>query len=324
MQPPGNTDSSATDHTAMDHAEESEVLNSTSSTSRISDSISADSAQASIHVPKETEGESQEAHPSVAEPMQVAAAAEPATGADGAGSNPNGAQLHYLAMDTLDIPHPNAAEIIRQVEFYLGDENLPHDAHLLSFVGSTGDGWVSINRIFGFRKMRDYKPKAQAKAALRGSTFLEVDEKLKFVRRTTPLAGPLQVSPRESEETRMAKILIEKPFLSKNMLKPTGFEEGFAEGPLRPEEAERERLTYDPDESFTLRIDYAVAKYMSKRKMHQGTLQVFSKYLLFGGFDSSPRQFTGGFDQKDLENYTKDEILQMKARSSDRLNVFLD
>lgn len=27
--------------------------------------------------------------------------------------------------------HPRAAEIIRQVEFYFGDDNLPHDAHLL-------------------------------------------------------------------------------------------------------------------------------------------------------------------------------------------------
>ena len=28
-------------------------------------------------------------------------------------------------------PHPRASEIIRQVEFYFGDDNLPHDAHLL-------------------------------------------------------------------------------------------------------------------------------------------------------------------------------------------------
>lgn len=223
---------------------------------------------------------------------------------------PEGNPTHSLAINA---PHPDTSQILRQVEFYFSDENLPYDSHLLSFAGSTGDGWVSLNRILGFTKMRKYKPKPNVKAALRQSTFLEVGEKLKYVRRKTPLDGPPQVSPKESEETGVAKNLIEKPWLSKGMLKPTGFEEGFTEAPLKPEEYAREQQLFDPDEAFTIRMEYAVSRYMSKRKMHQGTLNVFSKFLTFGGFDGSPRQFTGGFDEKDLEDYTKDEIMRMKV-----------
>lgn len=230
-------------------------------------------------------------------------------------SHPEGASIHRLAVDG---PHPDTAEIIRQVEFYFGDENLPHDTHLLSFAGSSGDGWVSLNRILGFAKMRRFKPKPKAKAALRESTFLEVDEKLQYVRRRTPLNLPVRASPtQQSEETRVAKVLIEKPWLSKGMLKPTGFEEGFTEGPLKPEEYERERKLFDPEEAFTIRIENAVARYMSKRKMHQDNLNVFTKFLTFGGFDGSPRQFTGGFSEADLEDYTKDDIMQMKASLRD-------
>lgn len=224
--------------------------------------------------------------------------------------DPEGASLHYLAVDG---PHPDTDKIIRQVEFYLGDENLPNDAHLLSFTGVKGTGWVSINRIFGFAKMRSYKPKAKAKEALKESTVLEVDDKLKHVRRRTSLKTIPRVTPKQSDESKIAQILINKPWLSKAMLKPTGFEEGFTEGPLRPEEHEAEQRLFDPDEHFTIRIDYAVARYMSKRKMHQDNLNIFSKFLTFGGFDGTAKQFTGGFDEKDLENYGKDEIMQMKV-----------
>jgi hypothetical protein len=227
--------------------------------------------------------------------------------------NPEGAILHQLAVDN---PHPDTAEIVRQVEYYFSDENLSTDSHLLSFTGVRGMGWVSLNRIFGFKKMRSFKPPAKAKKALMDNTSLEIDETRKYIRRRLPLEVALRAAPEESKESRNAKILIEKPWLSKAMLKPTGFEEGFTEGPLLPEEHEAERKLYDPEEAFTIRVDYAVAKYMSKRKMHQQTLHFFSKFLIFGGFDGSPRQFTGGFDQKDMENYDKDEILQMKVSIS--------
>lgn len=226
-------------------------------------------------------------------------------------ADPEGASLHALAVNAE--PAWTNADVVRQVEYYFGDENLPRDAHLLYKTGASGNQWVSINEIFGWKKMRDFKPKAKSKAALRDSTFLEVDDTLKHVRRRTSLDVPIEVEPKETETNRIAEILIQKPWLTKGMLKPTGFESGFTEGPLKPEEAEADRKLYDTDEAFVIRIDYAVAKYMAKRKFHQENLKVFSKFLLFGGFDGNPKQFTGGFDEKDLENYSKDEILQMKV-----------
>lgn len=62
-------------------------------------------------------------------------------------------------------------------------------------------------------------------------------------------------------------------------------------------------------------MDSAVARYMSKRKIHQLTLQIFSKFLTFGGFSSGPHQFTGGLTEKDMKEMEldKEQILLMKS-----------
>lgn len=86
-------------------------------------------------------------------------------------------------------PHQQMAEIIRQVEYYFSDENLPHDAHLLAKTGPTGQEWVSINEILSWKKMRSFKPPARVKAALCKSQALEVWRN-KFIRRKAPLEVP--------------------------------------------------------------------------------------------------------------------------------------
>ncbi|SMY27570.1 unnamed protein product [Zymoseptoria tritici ST99CH_1A5] len=208
--------------------------------------------------------------------------------------------------------HPDAAEIIRQIEFYLSDDNLPGDAHLLARTGPTGDGWVSINELFGFKKMRNYKPRTLAKQALLMSDKLIVNGK--FIRRKDPLTVPLHITPAINDDRVKSKLVIDKPWLTKGMLKPTGFEEGATEGPLKPEEYAAQRKLFDPEMDFTIRIEYAVTKYLSKRKMHQKTANIFIKFLLFGGFDGGQNMFTGGLDEKAMEEYDKDEIMQMKAQ----------
>lgn len=134
-------------------------------------------------------------------------------------------------------PHPDHDEILRQVEYYFSDANLPYDAHLLARTGPTGDNWVSINEILGFKKMRGYKPKAQVKKSLSMSTFIEVKDG-KFIRRRTPLPIAPRVKAEISEKRERDRKLVEQPWLTKGMLKPTGFEQYATDGPITPAEYE--------------------------------------------------------------------------------------
>lgn len=208
-------------------------------------------------------------------------------------------------------PHPKTDEIIRQVEFYFSDENLPHDAHLLAKTGGDGNGLVSIKHIHGFRKMSKYKPYSAVRAALRLSDKVEVVDN-KYLRRCVPLTVPLKVVPKlNTEENARREILAAKPWLTKGMLKPTGFEEYATEGPIRPEEYAEERKLYDPEEAFYIRIESAVARYTAKRKMHSLTADIFTQFLMFGGFDTGQRQFSGASKKEDAESMSKDELAQI-------------
>ena len=75
------------------------------------------------------------------------------------------------------------------MEFYFSDENLPTDKHLLQCCGGRENLPVSISRIRGFQRMRQYKPKTLVTAALRLSAFLEVSADGKTIKRKVPLTG---------------------------------------------------------------------------------------------------------------------------------------
>ncbi|KAK4617957.1 hypothetical protein CLAFUW4_12506 [Fulvia fulva] len=211
-------------------------------------------------------------------------------------------------------PHEQRDEIIRQVEFYFSDENLPHDAHLLSKAGEYGDGWVSLSTIMGFRKMKQYKPAARVKAALSLPNDTFVVWKNKLIRRKQPLQKSVVVVPKVNPSLERNAQMVEKPWMTKAMFKPTGFEKDFVEGPITPADHETERRLFDPEEAFTERIQHAVTRYTSKRKMHQNTAKIFGSFIMFGGFAGGQAMFTGGLSKTDLEDYDKDQIEAMKAR----------
>lgn len=75
-----------------------------------------------------------------------------------------------------------------------------------------------------------------------------------------------------------------------------------------------ERKLFDPEEAFTVRIEAAVNRFVQKRKMHQNSNQIFTKFLLFGGFQLTSEAFTGGLSKKDLEEFSKEEIDAMQTR----------
>ncbi|KAF9124978.1 hypothetical protein BG015_004994, partial [Linnemannia schmuckeri] len=96
---------------------------------------------------------------------------------------------------TADAPVVNKdeekAKILKQVEFYFSDSNLPVDKFLSELVNKSKDGYVSIAKIASFKRMRDFKDNALIVEALRESkSLLEVSEDGLKVRRKVPV-GPI-------------------------------------------------------------------------------------------------------------------------------------
>jgi lupus La protein len=79
-------------------------------------------------------------------------------------------------------------KILKQVEFYFSDSNLPHDKFLRSLVANDPQGYVSIETIASFKKMKDLTTDIkEIVKAIHKSDFVEVDKEEKNVRRSTPL-----------------------------------------------------------------------------------------------------------------------------------------
>ncbi|KAG0585893.1 hypothetical protein KC19_2G047600 [Ceratodon purpureus] len=80
------------------------------------------------------------------------------------------------------------AKIVKQVEFYFSDTNLPTDNYLMKFVKKDPEGFVPIPVVASFRKIKNLvKNHGVVAAALRNSTQLVVSEDGKKVRRVQPL-----------------------------------------------------------------------------------------------------------------------------------------
>uniref|UniRef100_A0ACD5VJD1 Uncharacterized protein n=1 Tax=Avena sativa TaxID=4498 RepID=A0ACD5VJD1_AVESA len=79
-------------------------------------------------------------------------------------------------------------KIVKQVEYYFSDENLPTDDFMLKFVKKNKDGFVPVGVIASFRKMKKLvQDHSIIEAALRTSSKLVVSSNGKRVRRLHPL-----------------------------------------------------------------------------------------------------------------------------------------
>lgn len=81
-------------------------------------------------------------------------------------------------------------DVLKQVEFYFSDSNLPKDKFLWRTVQSNQEGWVSIATIASFNRMKKFRPLDKVVDALRESTFLVVSEDGEMVRRKNPILPP--------------------------------------------------------------------------------------------------------------------------------------
>ncbi|KAG0234830.1 hypothetical protein B0O80DRAFT_424378 [Mortierella sp. GBAus27b] len=87
-----------------------------------------------------------------------------------------------------DAKEEEKAKILKQVEFYFSDSNLPQDKFMTELVRKGKEGYVSISRIASFKRMREHKDMELIVEALRESKeLLEVSEDNQMVRRRVPL-----------------------------------------------------------------------------------------------------------------------------------------
>lgn len=78
--------------------------------------------------------------------------------------------------------------LVKQVEYYFSNENLPTDGFLLKTLGKSKDGWVPLSIICTFNKVKKVtKDISQLAEALRDSQQLELSVDGLKVRRTVPL-----------------------------------------------------------------------------------------------------------------------------------------
>ena len=219
---------------------------------------------------------------------------------------------------------------ITKVEFYFSDENLPTDIFLLKCCGGRENLPVSVSRICGFKKMRNYKPKNLVVAALRKSAFLEVSADGKTITRKIPLQGKCVLDSDFFDDDDIAyDPRIRKPAVypvplipqkkkeysqgtSKNMWKPTGFEKTYAEPPQTPQQAMEEEALYDPDKPFVERIEIAIQRFKQKRRMHEMYAKVFNKLMQFGGVEFGPRMYQG-LSKQDMADMDAEELTRALA-----------
>ncbi|KAI8579337.1 hypothetical protein K450DRAFT_242763 [Umbelopsis ramanniana AG] len=83
-------------------------------------------------------------------------------------------------------------KILKQVEFYFGDSNLPYDKFLYTLTTTNKDRWVPINTIASFKKMKLISEDIDliTEAVKESPELLEVSEDGLNVRRKTELVRP--------------------------------------------------------------------------------------------------------------------------------------
>lgn len=81
-------------------------------------------------------------------------------------------------------------QIVKQVDFYFSDSNLPRDKFLTELVSKSEEGWCPIQTIADFQRMKKITTDvSEVVEALKTSDFLDVSEDGKDVKRKVPLGG---------------------------------------------------------------------------------------------------------------------------------------
>ncbi|KAJ4950013.1 hypothetical protein NE237_026845 [Protea cynaroides] len=117
-------------------------------------------------------------------------------------------------MATVSLDEETVKKVLRQVEFYFGDSNLPRDNFLKKLISESEDGMVNLALICSFTRMKSHLGLGNAKPedisedvvkavaeVLRNSASLKISEDGKKVGRTTALLKPEEVIEQVDERT---------------------------------------------------------------------------------------------------------------------------
>lgn len=103
------------------------------------------------------------------------------------------------------------SEILKQVEFYFSDANLPNDKFLWTTTQKNEGGWIPIATICAFKRMSRFSkvsPEDIAAALKQSKDLLEVSEDNLKVRRQKPLVEPKK----EEKQEQFARSIYAKGF----------------------------------------------------------------------------------------------------------------
>lgn len=116
-------------------------------------------------------------------------------------------------------------DVIKQVEFYFSDSNLPKDKFLWRTVQSNDEGWVPIKTIASFNRMKKFRPYESIVSALKTSDFLVISDNDELIRRKEPI-----LPPKESEkQLRFQRSVYAKGFGEENDNTQEELEKWFSE-----------------------------------------------------------------------------------------------
>ena len=106
------------------------------------------------------------------------------------------------ASDGIVVVDPELQQrILKQVEYYFGDENLLKDSFLMKHINRNKQGYVSLKLVASFRKVKSLtKDWRVVLTSVRQSTFLALNEEETKIRRTSP--------PPEVDYSHVAKTVI--------------------------------------------------------------------------------------------------------------------
>ncbi|KAL2821691.1 Argonaute complex, subunit Arb1 [Aspergillus granulosus] len=120
-------------------------------------------------------------------------------------------------------------------------------------------------------------------------------------------------APRSQNLPRKKKNRRPKSKRGKN--KPTGFEEYYVDAPITVEEHQLERELYHVSRPIIHRVEDALLRFHRNRRIETDRLEVFHKYLTYGGVDVGPNMFAGS-DNRDLKEMDSEQILRARARTA--------
>ncbi|KAL2796317.1 Argonaute complex, subunit Arb1 [Aspergillus keveii] len=122
------------------------------------------------------------------------------------------------------------------------------------------------------------------------------------------IAAPLPQNPPKKKKNR-------RPKSKRGKDKPTGFEEYYVDAPITVEEHKLEQDLYHVSRPIIHRFEDALLRFHKNRRIETDRLEVFHKYLNYGGVDVGPNMFAGS-DDRDLKEMDSEQILLARARTA--------